>query len=176
MKATNLSILVVSYSYTGTCHRVAQTLCAQFGWPSGEITDAVPRSRSWRCVLDSLLRRRPAIRYTGPAPEGFDAVVLVAPIWASQLAGPMRTFVSEHGARLRHVAGISVMGDSGAPNAIAEISRLLGRPPLVSTALTTREVNGGSAAGALRAFGNTVVAALSKTDVLRPAALLPQSA
>ena len=107
------TVLVIMYSYTGTSRRLAAQLCSQQGWPMAEIFDARPRAGVagiWRCLLDSWLRREPAIRYLGPPPDDFDAVVLIAPIWAQQLAGPMRSFVASRRASLPRVAVVPVMG------------------------------------------------------------------
>jgi len=149
-------VLVVVYSYTGTSSQLAQRLALEHGWPVGEIRDAKPRSGSWRCVLDSLLRRRPAIRYEGPSPEGFDAVVLVSPIWMQRLAAPMRTFVARHADTLRDVAVVSVMNSRGASKAVAEVTRLLGRRPIFEAAFCTREVEDGDCAARAAAFAASV--------------------
>jgi hypothetical protein len=171
-------VLVITYSYTGTCRQLAQLLCSQQGWPMGEISDV--RSRKgmmglWRSIVDSWLHRRPAISYVGPPPIAFDAVVLVSPIWAYRLASPMRSFVAARHGELRNVAVISAMGNRGAPNAVAEISRLLGRSPILDTAFTTRQIEDGSCATLLQAFGTAVDAALGQQDVVRPAVWSPQA-
>ena len=152
-------ILVVVYSYTGTSRRVAQLLRARQGWEVAEIAEVRPRSGAFgnmRCLLDSLFRRCPAIRYDGPLPRGFDTVVLVSPIWGQQLAGPMRSFVTRRRDHLPDVAVVSVMGGSGAPNAVAEIGRIIGRAPILSTALSTREVDDGSCVERLHRFCTAV--------------------
>jgi hypothetical protein len=150
------SMLVVFYSYTGNSRRVAETLAAQHGWLLGEITDAERRG-VLRCVLDSLLRRRPAIRYTGPDPSDFRTVVLVSPIWAQRLAGPMRSFVAGRREDLRRVAVISTMGSGGEAKAVAEITQLLGRAPILTAAFTEREIADGSCNGRLLRFGEQLV-------------------
>jgi hypothetical protein len=71
---------------------------------------------------------------------------------------------------------ISVMGGSGAPNAAAEAGRLLGRAPLLSTAFTSREVEDGSCAGRLLAFGKAVQEAEDSVLVARPTVLSPRAA
>ncbi|WPG41386.1 flavodoxin [Variovorax sp. EBFNA2] len=172
------NVLVIVYSYTGTSRRAAELLCSQQGWPLAEITDVRSRSGalgSWRCVLDSFFRRQPAIHYDGPPPSDFDAVVLVSPIWMLQLAGPMRSFVARQRNRLPDVAVLSVMGGQGAPNAAAEIGRLLGRAPILSCAVTMREVDDGSCAARVQAFGTAVGGAQNASDAVRPVALSPQS-
>jgi len=160
-------VLTVLYSYTGTCRQLARLMCSQQGWPLGEVIETRPRGGAWgfcRGVLDSWFRRQPPIRYAGPPLESFDAVVLVAPIWAYRLASPMRSFVATHKTQLRHVAVVSVMGGSGAPNAVAEVGRLTGRPPLASIAFTTREVVDGSCAARLQSFGVMVEALEDRSD------------
>lgn len=164
--------LVVFYSYTGTSRLVAQTLCQIQSWNQVEITDRDARE-GWpgtlRCIFDSIFRREPRIDVPTVNFLGYDAVVLVSPIWAYRLAGPMRSFVSQYSLRLPDVAIISVMGSRGAPNAEAEIVELLGRSPLMSTAFTANEVNNWSFANRLDAFARAIRQAKEQTLVLRPA-------
>jgi flavodoxin len=172
-------ILVVTYSFTGTSLRLAQRLCGLHGWDLAEIQETRPRTgmlSTWRCVLDSLLHRKPSISYGGPGPEAYDVVVLISPIWAERLAGPMRTFVSQHAAQLNHVAVISVMASRGAPNAVAEVGRIAGKSPVLTTSFTAREVDDGTCAAALDAFGPALVAAVDRGRPLRPAEWSPRAA
>jgi flavodoxin len=172
-------VLVVFYSHTGTSRKVAELLCKQHGWTCAEITDELPRRGLpgyMRGVLDSVLRRRPPIRYDGPLPKSFDAVVLVSPIWAWHLAGPMRSFVTRRQDHLPDVAVISVMGGSGAANAVNEVSRILGRAPLLDAAFTQREVEDGSHAQRLRSFGEALARAEDADRPAHPIALSQQTA
>jgi|CXWK01.1.fsa_nt_gi hypothetical protein len=148
-------VLVVCYSHTGTSRHLAQMLSRMQEWPRAEIIDAQPRHGAtgrWRSMVDSMLRRRPEIRYKGPSPAGHDAVVLVSPIWVWRMAGPMRSFVAEHRSELRDVAIVSVMQSSGAPNAEEELTRLLGRRPVMAAAFKTQEITEGTCAARLQAF------------------------
>lgn len=152
-------VLVVVYSFTSTSRRMAELLCSQQDWHLAEIAEVRPRGGAFgrlRCVLDSLFRRCPAIRYDGPLPKDFDAVVLVSPIWGMRLAGPMRSFVARRRDHLPDVAVVSLMGGSGATEAVAEITRLIGRAPILSTTLSTQQVQDGSFATRLQAFGTAL--------------------
>ncbi|WP_301510152.1 flavodoxin [Variovorax sp. CAN15] len=172
------NILVIVYSYTGTSRRVAELLCSQQNWQLASVAEAHPRKGALgtlRCVVDSFFRLQPAIRYDGPPPGDFDAVVLVSPIWMLQLASPMRAFVARQRDRLPDVAVLSVMGGQGAPNAAAEVARVLGRAPILSSSVTMREVDDGSCAARLQAFGTAVREAEDSHDVARPVTLSPQS-
>jgi hypothetical protein len=172
-------VLVVTYSYTGTSLRLAQWLCGLHGWALGRIEEVAPRRGvmgTLSCVMDSLLRRRPEIQYLGPPPDQFDAVVLVSPIWAYRLASPMRSFVARYERQLPDIAVVSVMGGRGAPNAVAEISALAHRLPLLSTAFTQREVEDGSGSRRLRAFGEALLKAIGKAGGRQPAEWSPRAA
>ena len=150
------SILVVCYSYTGISRRAAQLLCSHHGWPLGEITE-FRRRGTWGCVLDSLLRRRPEIRYHGPHPADFRTVVLVAPIWMYRLAGPMRSFVVREKDSLRRVAVVSTMNSGGASNAVGEIAHLLGHGVVIdAAAFKARQIEDGSGTARLLAFGDAL--------------------
>lgn len=165
-------VLVVVYSHTGTCRRLSEQLCSQLGWQLAEIVEERPRRGILgigRCVLDSLLQRRPAIRYDGPFPRNFDVVVLVSPIWLGRLAGPMRSFVTRRRDHLPDVAVISVAGATGEFAAAAEIADLLGEAPILSTTFTAREIDDGTCAGRLQFFG----AALNGAEATHAAARRP---
>ena len=154
------TFLVVCYSYTGTTRRLAQLLCSHHGWPLGEIVEEHPRSGAvgtLRCVLDSLLRRHPAVRYEGPDPADFHTVVLLSPVWMYRLAGPMRSFVARHREALRHVAVILTMGAGGASNAVAEIAHVLGHGPILVRTFTAHEVEDGSGTGRLLDFADELL-------------------
>lgn len=174
-------ILVVAYSWTGTCSRLAKLLSHQQpGWQLGKIVLEQPRKGRagyWRCVFDSVLRRRPAIRYEGPSPRQFDAVVLVSPIWAFSLAGPMRSFVTTRRDHLPDVAVISVMGGAGAANAVHEVERLIGRSAVMSAAFTMQEVREGAAGTRLRTFGDALRSAEdARLEAATDKGLSPQAA
>ncbi|KWT73284.1 MULTISPECIES: flavodoxin family protein [unclassified Variovorax] len=162
-------VLVVVYSRTGTSRRLAEQLCSRLGWQLAEIVEERPRSGIlgvFRCVLDSLLRRRPAIRYDGPFPKNFDVVVLVSPIWLGRLAAPMRSFVTRRRDHLPDLAVISVAGGTGQFAVAAEIADLVGETPIVSTTFTAREIDDGTCAGRLQFFG----AALNSAEATHAAA------
>ncbi|MEJ8856878.1 flavodoxin [Variovorax robiniae] len=164
------NVLVVFYSLTGTSRNVAKLLCAQQNWPMAEITPVHRRTGGWGnllCVLDSMFHLRPAIRYEGPHPADFDAVVLISPIWVMRLASPMRSFLSDRRGRLPEVAVVSVMGGTGCPDAAEEVGRWIGRPAAWSTTVTAREVADGSCAERMQVFG-AALAGTPGSQVIAP--------
>ena len=171
--------LVIVYSHTGTGRRLASLLCAQQGWPAGDVLELRSRAGrlgTLRCALDTWLRRRPPVRYAGPPIRDFDSVVLIAPIWFGQLAAPMRSFIANYVDSLPDLAVISVAGSSGPSSAAAEIARLAERTPLLHAAFTARDVEDGSCAARLQAFGNALRARRHTTMPARPVEVSSESA
>lgn len=169
------AVLAVCYSYTGTARTLAQLLCSHHGWPLGEVVEVHRRAGAigtLRCIIDSLLRRRPAFRYDGPDPADFHTVVLLSPIWMYRLAGPMRSFVAARREALQHVAVIFTMGFGGASNAVAEIAHALGRAPVLVGTFTQQEVENGEGTSRLLALGDELLSppARQKRDYARTGA------
>jgi len=164
-------VLVVVYSLTGTSRRLAALLCQQQDWEMAEIVEECPRSGLRgvvRSILDSALHRQPAIRYGGPVPRKFHAVVLVSPIWLRRLAGPMRSFVARRRDHLPPVAVISVMGGRAASRAAAEVSELIDKPLIANASVTAREIEDGTCADRLRFVAATVLASAADAPGRRP--------
>ena len=85
--------------------------------------------------------------------------------------------VNPRGAKsLPRGAAISVMGGNAAPAAAAEVTRLLGRSPMLGTSFQAREVDDGSCAARLQAFGEAVRSVLAPAEPARPAVWSTQSA
>lgn len=172
-------ILVVFYSYTGVSRRVAQLLSSHHGFSLGEIHEVKHRAGALgglRCVLDSLLGRHPAIRYEGPDPADCRAVVIVSPIWAYQMAGPMRSFLREYKSRIHRYAQVTVMNAAGASNAVAEAARLMGSAPVMTGEFLSRRIEDGTGTGDLLEFGDALVHAVESPASRRAAAWTPVDA
>jgi hypothetical protein len=153
-------VLIVMYSRTGTSQRLARHLSQQRHWPLGEIHDPGMPGRQprglWQCLVDSWREREPPIRYEGPSPGDFDIVVTVSPIWVHRVAAPMRSFLSAHRPQLPQLAVISVLAGSGAPKALAEVTRMTNRRPVAHVAVTRRDVANGNHEAMLDAFSQRV--------------------
>ena len=78
------------------------------------------------------------------------------------------------GASLRDFGVIAVMGKSEASNAVAEVTRLIGHPPLMNAAFKSRKVADGGCAGRLQAFDKAVQQARDSSLVVRPLTCSPQ--
>lgn len=172
------AVLIVYYSRTGTACQVAQRLAAQSGWALAEVGDRRPRagfSGDARCVLENVLRMRASYRYEGPALDGFEQVIVIAPVWAGRLASPMRTFLADRLPFPARLSAVCVMAARGAFNAIEEIARLTSTLPAPVLALLQRDVASGLSQDAISGFIDQVRATASREASRRRAAWLSPS-
>jgi hypothetical protein len=129
-----MSDLVVCYSLSGKSRQVAERLAAVLGADLAEIVEETPRDYAFRgiarCVLDSTLRRRPAIRPMSHRVAAYDRTILACPVWLGRLAGPARTWLAAEG-RDATAIGLALQSGGGVAygGAIGEFQRLTGRPP-----------------------------------------------
>ncbi|HAP25426.1 MAG TPA: hypothetical protein DCR74_07290 [Achromobacter sp.] len=79
--------------------------------------------------MDSLLKRCPDVRYDGPPVDGFDHVILIAPVWLRSLAAPMRAFLKMQGRLIKAYSVICVMSGIGGFRAVDDIATLVGSKP-----------------------------------------------
>ncbi len=172
------AVLIVYDSRTGTARQVAQRLAAQSGWALAEVGDLRPRagfSGDARCVLENVLRMRASYRYEGPALDGFEQVIVIAPVWAGRLASPMRTFLADRLLFPVRLSAVCVMAARGAFNAIEEIAGLTSTLPAPVLALLQRDVASGLSQDEISGFIHQVRATASRDASRRRAAWLSPS-
>jgi flavodoxin len=138
--------LIVFYSRTGYTASLAKELASMSGWDLMEIKDRRPRDGIWgqlRCASDVLLHRRPAIQAYDRSVEGYETIVLAAPVWLQSLASPMRTFIARHRGHFAAVAHVCTYGGRGAEQAARQAAELADAPLVASLAVTSYELEQG---------------------------------
>jgi multimeric flavodoxin WrbA len=87
----------------------------------------------------------------------YDLVFVGSPTWNRALSSPVRGFLERHGTELQSVALFATCAERGADDVIAQMSRLLAKPPLATLAMLERDVKRGPAIW----VGETVEAAFA---------------
>lgn len=149
------SMLVVMYSETGLARQVAQQLCGEHGWPLGEVQDlrAAEGYGLLRTLADALPLRRAQVAYQGPEPGDYRTVILVTPMRGGHLPAPLRAFLQAHREALHRTAIVSILKSDDAASAVAEVAQVLGHAPIHNVTLTAAEIEDGSGAARIAAFG-----------------------
>lgn len=138
--------LIACYSRSGYTASLAKEVAAMTGWDYLEIKDQRPRDGNWgqfRCAWDVMLHRRPGIVAEHRSLDGYETVVLAAPVWLRSLAAPMRSFIAEHRREFSAVAHLCTYGGQGAERAARQAAELAGAPLVAALAVTSQELEQG---------------------------------
>ena len=123
--------LIVYYSFTKNNEKLAYYLRSKLNCDSVKI-ETVKKRTGFSILLDLVFDRKPEIK---PAPyylRDYDHIIFIAPIWASKIAMPLKSYLMDQKSSIRSYSFISVCG--GRPGQkekiFNELSRVIGKQPL----------------------------------------------
>ena len=127
--------IVVYYSMSGNTEQTARAAADALG---AELLRIEPETaypdRGLRKFLwggrSAVMAETPALRPYDFSAADYGLVLLGFPVWAGNLAPPLRTFLRDNGAALagKRVAAFACQSGSGAEKAFARLEGLLGAP------------------------------------------------
>ncbi|MGM9860883.1 MAG: flavodoxin [Muribaculaceae bacterium] len=137
---TNAKTLVVYYSFTNNVHTIVSDLSTQINAdvirvePAEKGIDYAADNYAAGSALISAIRNNPDDPASYPAIdpvevnlEDYDMVIVAAPLWWSQMAAPLQTFLFQYGKEMadKHIALIVSSASSGISNVVADAKRLI---------------------------------------------------
>ena len=136
-----MKTLIVYFSFSGNNEMVALKLKEMLHCDLLRITELKKRG-GFSIFLDIFLNRTPRIEDHRMKINEYDHVILVAPIWASKIATPLKSFLLLEKNRIRFYSFITVC--SGSPNQKTkiedELTRLAGKAPVLVTELSINDL------------------------------------
>lgn len=126
-----MNTLIVYYSLEGnTAYAVkeiaallgADTLCLEpvKAYPTGKVRKFIWGGKS------AMMAETPELQpYTFDA-AAYDRIIFAFPVWASNVAPPLRTFIRDNGLKGKQIAAVACQTASGADKAFAKLKDLLG--------------------------------------------------
>lgn len=135
--------LVVYYSRTGLTRKVAEKLVAALGADKEEIIDKTNRSG----VIGYLRSGKEAVKKTLADielakidPSGYDLVVIGTPVWAANMASPVRTYLTNQKDKLKRVAFFATQGGTASYETHDNMAELVGLKSVGSLVVVSRDV------------------------------------
>jgi len=148
--------LVVFYSWTGATATAAKAIARALSADVEEIREVKPRSGPLahvRCVVESAFGLSPAIQPPQRSPAGYSAVVLGGPVWAQNIAGPVRAYARQTRAQSPAViAGFCTCIGAGGEAALNKLSRACGKPLAARLILNEQDLQDGELDRRVRDF------------------------
>lgn len=136
-------ILVVFYSRSGTTREIAHDIARRCNADIEELHDVKSRSGLWGYLRSAreAVRKLPAeIRPPVKDARDYDVVVIGTPVWAGHVSSPVRAYVAQLTAPLKHTAFFCTMGGSGDQAVFTELARITKSSPLSAVALSDRDI------------------------------------
>ncbi len=152
-------ILIVYYSRTGNTARVAEEVAAMCDAKTEAVRDLKSRSGVFgylRSGREAFRKSLAPIQEVGEDPANFDTVALGTPVWAGNLASPMRTYISTHRARFPRVAFFCTEGGAGAERVFRDMAALCQTKPIASLVVTEKELKADTYRDKARAFAEAL--------------------
>ena len=128
-----MKTLIVYYSLQGNTDYAAQRIAGNIGADTLRLYSK--KAYKDKGFAKFLSGGPSAIREETPELEDcevdlaeYDRVIFGFPVWASNIAPPLRTFIAEHKTELqeKELAAFATQGGSGAPKALAKLKDALG--------------------------------------------------
>ena len=154
-----MKVLVVYYSRTGTTRKIANEFAGTFELVIEEIKDLVDRSGAKGYMIagrDATLRTLTPIGPIKNDPADFDLVIVGSPIWAWNIASPVRTYLEQNKFKFKRLAFFFTMGNNGIERALKEVGQVIGYSINAALALTTKEVLQNNYESKFKAFLNSL--------------------
>jgi flavodoxin len=153
----NMKTLIAYYSRTEVTAKVAKDIQKEFGADIEEIKDTKKRSGllGWIKSLYDAIKGIPAkIKPIEKDPSEYDTVIIGTPIWASTMATPILTYITENKAKFKNVAFFCTCGSSGYAETLAKMEKLADKEPLETLFLTKSDI--GSYDDKLESYANKI--------------------
>ena len=137
---TNAKTLVVYYSFTNNVHTIVSDLRTQIDAdviriePAEKGIDYAANNYAAGSALISAIRNNPDDAATYPAIDpvkcnlsDYDTVIVAAPLWWSNMAAPLQTFLFQYGKQMagKKIGLIVSSASSGISNVVADAKRLI---------------------------------------------------
>ena len=126
-----MRFLVVYFSYTGNNRLLATKVAERLNCELSEIVETRRRT-GLTTVMDVLFLRTPKIEPLGKDVGDYDHVILVAPVWDSQVAHPMQALIKRERRLLSSYSFLTLCGyerPGQREKLDKQLSGLIGRPP-----------------------------------------------
>lgn len=130
-----MKTLVIYFTRTGHTQTLARQIAADC---AADIEGLQERDKHTgvvayaSAVVQALLHTPVAIAPCRYAPSAYGLVVIGTPIWAWQMAGPVRSYILQYRAQFSRVAVFCTSGGSGQTKVLADMQALCAQPAVAT--------------------------------------------
>jgi flavodoxin len=148
-------VLIAFYSRTGITKKAALKINELYGFDLEEIVDKKARGGALNYILsgkDALQEKEADIKSIEKDVSTYDLVIICTPVWASNMAPAVRTYINKVKANIKNVAFVCTQASSGADKTLIKLEELIERKSKGDLFLLTKEVAKEEYEGKLKHF------------------------
>ena len=138
-----MKTLVVFYSMTGITKEIAIHISEELDCDIEEIFDVKTRKGIFGFIksgIESAFRIIPKIKEIEVDPEKYDLIIIGTPIWAGNMASPVRAYIFQNNENIDNIAFFCTMQRNNNKKIFLEMERVSESNPLACLALTSKEI------------------------------------
>lgn len=169
--AMNAKTLVAYYSYTNNVERIVNELCKQVDAdvieiePAQKGLDYAANNYALGTQLLNMIRNNPNDASSYPAidpvevnMDDYDMVIIAVPLWWSQMAAPLQTFLFNYGSQMKgkNIGIIVSSASSGISGVVADAKRLIPEGNFLEPNLWIRSSQTSNAASLISSWLNDI--------------------
>jgi len=139
-----MKTLIIYYSRTGVTKKVAEILKQKLNCDIEEIIDTKDRKGPMGYMMggrDAMKEYPTEIKPTTKNPADYELVIIGTPVWASNMAPAIRTYITDQKDKIKKVALLATYGGSGYEKTFKRMSDLVGAQSVATLGLKTIEVS-----------------------------------
>lgn len=150
-----MKTLVVYYSRTDVTKKVAEIIKDRLDCDIEEIKSTVNYNgkigflRGGKDATSSKIIEIEPLKYN---PSEYDLIYLGVPVWASKAATPLLSYIKQNEGKFNNVKFFVTAGGSGFDSTLKQMEEYVGKTPLKTLTLTTKEVKHGEFEDKLSSF------------------------
>ena len=138
-----MSTLVAYYSRTEITRKVADEIASRLNADTEEIIPKVNYNGKIgyaRAGKDGMTAKIIEIEDLKHDPSNYDMIYLGVPVWAGKAANPLISYIKKNEGKFNNVKFFVTAGSSGFESAFKQMEDFVGKAPLKTLSLTTKEV------------------------------------
>ncbi|MBR0059219.1 MAG: flavodoxin [Methanobrevibacter sp.] len=138
-----MKILVAYYSRTNVTKKVAEEIASKTDADIEQIISKVKYDgkigymRGGKDAISAKIVDLEPLKFN---PSDYDLIYLGVPVWASKAANPMISYIKQNEGKFNNVKFFATAGSSGFEGTFKQMEEFIGKAPLKTLALTTKEV------------------------------------
>ena len=138
-----MKILVAYYSRTNVTKKIGDEIARLL---EADVEEIVPKvnyngkigyMRGGKDAISAKIIDLEPLKFN---PEDYDLIYLGVPVWAGKSANPMISYIKQNEGKYNNVKFFVTAGGSGFENTFKQMEEYVGKSPLKTLALTTKEV------------------------------------